>query len=75
VFKPGTTGTIIPNHALGGSQAPPVVRVLVAANDYFDARVQGISGLVSSQVVQAAAPSIVEGAQAKTLNSLGRGKM
>ena len=47
----GKSGSIVPNHQIGG---PAVVQVHVAANDYFDARVGQVSGGVTASAVNGA---------------------
>ncbi len=46
----GRGGSIVPNDKIGGAG---VVRVMVQANDYFDARVQSVSGEVAVQTIGA----------------------
>lgn len=53
LFRPQQNGVIVPNHALrGGSNGPQTVIVKVEANDYFDARVAGISQEVAMPIAQ-----------------------
>lgn len=53
LFRPQQSGTIIPNHRLSGSSgAPQTIIVKVQANDYFDARVAGISQQVAVPIAQ-----------------------
>lgn len=51
LMVPRTSGTIIPNKALGGGGE---VVVYVQSNEYFDARVQKISGNVATRVTGSA---------------------
>lgn len=79
LFTPGSNGTIIPNNALpnfgGGGQVPAIVRVLLGAGEYFDARVERVSGPVAIGVVRSATPAIVNASASATVSKLGRRKM
>lgn len=66
-FRPDTSGTVINTPQLnnmargaGGGQ-PVVVQLSVAEGGLFEARVRAISGDVSVQTVQAAAPALIKG--------------
>jgi hypothetical protein len=78
-FTPTTDGFISPNDSratqggLGGEAGAVTIRV--AANDYFDARVEAVSGGVAVQVVREATPKIAQLATANTAAQLGRRKM
>jgi hypothetical protein len=75
LFKAPTNGNIIPNHRLGQGGGSSSVTINVAANDYFDARVEQVSGPVAVRTVASAAPSIVEASAARTMNAMSRPKM
>lgn len=80
LWVPDTNGTIIPNNAMAnfgqGSGGPPsVVRVLLNAGEYFDARVERVSGPVAIGVVRQATPAIVNTAAAATASKLTRKRM
>ncbi|MGJ8477247.1 tape measure protein [Sphingobium yanoikuyae] len=53
MFVPQQSGVIVPNHRLNGSTQPQIVRVLVQANDYFDARVDSRSAGVATPIARA----------------------
>jgi tape measure domain-containing protein len=74
-FRPTQSGTIVPNHALmpgGGGGQTAVVEVRVVGGEYFDARVERVSGPVAARVVSAAAPQIAEVAAAQSITKTGR---
>jgi hypothetical protein len=79
LFSPSSNGQIIPNNALpnlgGGGNVPAIVRVMLNAGEYFDARVERVSGPVAIGVVRAAAPSIVQTATSATVSKISRKKM
>ena len=52
MFVPQQSGVIVPNHRLNGSTQPQMVRVLVQANDYFDARVDSRSAGVATPIAR-----------------------
>jgi hypothetical protein len=56
LFVPRQAGVIVPNHALSRSgTGAQQITVVVQANDYFDARVAGISQQVAVPIAQSAA--------------------
>jgi tape measure domain-containing protein len=81
-FQPGGSGKIIPlgqmNKATYGAPTggpPALVRLIVAPNQYFDLRVQSISGNVAVETVNAAAPALTEMAVSETFRVAGRPEM
>lgn len=70
LFVPGSSGTIVPNGALG--RAPAVVELRVAAGELFEPTVSRISGDVAIKTVQATAPTIRDAAVAETARMLSR---
>ena len=77
LFKPDTSGTIIPNHIARGmsGQGPARVTLLIGEGEMFSARVASISGEVAVETVKQSTPAITEMAAARTVSQMGRRRM
>jgi len=78
-FRPSQSGQIVPlgrmnraDEGSGGTGAPAIVRLVVGASEYFDLRVQSISGSVAVETVRLAAPSLTDLAVAETFRQASR---
>lgn len=72
IFVPQSTGTILPNSALGGRASSAVRVVIEDTTGLFRTRVEEISGEVTMQGLQAAAPAIRDAAVAETARLITR---
>jgi hypothetical protein len=78
-FVPSQSGKVIPlgqmraaDSAAAAPAQPVVVRLQVSPSEYFDVRVQNISGNVAVETVRTAAPELTDMAVAETFRRADR---